>query len=183
MILKTERLVLRPWKETDAESLYKYAKDERVGPVAGWPPHKSIEESAEIIRTIFAQEGVFAVTLKDEDIAVGCIGLHRGPASNFPIGKDEGEIGYWIGVPYWGKGLIPEATREIMRYGFENLKLTTLWCGYFAGNEKSKRVQEKCGFRYHHTETDKPWPLLNDIRTEHISRITKKEWKEYLARR
>ncbi len=176
MILSTERLVLRPWRETDAESLFEYAKDDRIGPIAGWPPHQSVEESAEIIRTVFAQEGVFAVTLKEEDIAIGCIGLHRGAASNLPIGEDEGEIGYWIGVPYWGKGLIPEAMREIMRYGFEDLKLTTLWCGYFDGNAKSKRAQEKCGFRHHHTESDKPWPLLNDIRTEHVSRITKEEW-------
>ena len=46
---------------------------------------------------------------------------------------------------------IPEAVRELMRYGFENLKLNKIWCGYFDGNEKSKRVQEKCGFHYHHT--------------------------------
>ena len=44
------------------------------------------------------------------------------------------------------RGLIPEAVRELMRYGFENLKLNKIWCGYFDGNEKSKRVQEKCGF-------------------------------------
>ncbi len=178
MILETERLVLRPWRETDAEDLYKYAKDDRVGPIAGWSPHKSIEESADIIRTVFAQEGVYAVTLKGEDIAIGCIGLITGDKSNFPISEKEGEVSYWIGVPFWGKGLIPEAIREIVRHGFEDLKLTTVWCGYFDGNEKSKRAQEKCGFRHYRTETDKPYPLMNDIRTEHISRLTKEEWVE-----
>ncbi len=176
MILETERLVLRPWKEADATDLYRYAKDEQVGPVAGWPPHKSIEESAEIIRTVFAQEGVYAVTLKDDDIAIGCIGLMTGSKSNFPISESEGEISYWIGVPFWGRGLIPEAMREMIRHGFEDLKLTTLWCGYFEGNEKSKRAQEKCGFRYYSTETDRLNALMDDIRTEHISRLTKEEW-------
>ena len=45
MILHTERLILRPWTEDDAESLYEYAKDPEVGPIAGWPPHKSVGES------------------------------------------------------------------------------------------------------------------------------------------
>ena len=91
-----------------------------------------------------------------------------GQKSNIELKNDEGEIGYWIGVPYWGKGLIPEAVRKIMQHGFEELKLKVIWCGYFDGNEKSKRVQEKCGFRYHHTEKDIKWHLMNDIRTEHI---------------
>ena len=82
MILKTERLILRPWRATDAADLYRYAKDERVGPVAGWPPHKSVGESAEVIRTVFAQEGVYAVALKEDDVAIGCIGLITGDRSN-----------------------------------------------------------------------------------------------------
>ena len=176
MYLQTERLTLRPWRETDAESLYAYAKDERVGPIAGWPPHKSVAESLEVIQTVFMQEGVCAVTLKEDDRAIGCIGLLTGSKSNFPINDDEGEISYWIGVPFWGKGLIPEAMREVIRYGFEEMGLHTLWCGYFNGNEKSKRAQEKCGFRYHHTEPEKFYPLTHDRRIEHVSRLTKAEW-------
>lgn len=176
MTLETERLTLRPWKISDAESLYLYAKDERVGPPAGWPPHGSVAESEEIIRTVFSQDGVFAVTLKGQDSAIGCIGLIRGAASNFPIGDDEGEISYWIGVPFWGQGLIPEAMREIIRYGFEELNLRNLWCGYFDGNEKSRRAQEKCGFRHHHTNPEQYFPLTDDRRVEHVSRLTKEEW-------
>jgi len=52
MILETERLILRRWKETDAESLYEYAQDPEVGPIAGWPSHKNIEESLEVIKTV-----------------------------------------------------------------------------------------------------------------------------------
>ena len=176
MNLKTERMVLRPWRETDAEILYEYAKDERVGPVAGWPVHQSVEESREVIRTVFAQEGVFAVTLKEDNKAIGCIGVIRGTKSNFPIGENEGEISYWIGVPFWGQGLIPEAMREVIRYAFEDLKLVNLWSGYFDGNEKSKRAQEKCGFRHHHTCPKKYYPLTGDCRIEHVSLLTYNDW-------
>lgn len=176
MYLETERLILRPWRISDATDLYKYAKDERVGPIAGWPPHKSVEESENIIKTIFSQKGVFAVTLKDDDTAIGCIGLITGTNSNFPLPDNEGEISYWIGVPYWGQGLIPEAMRAIIRYGFEELNLTTLWCGYFDGNEKSKRAQEKCGFKHHHTCKEQYYPLTDDRRIEHVSRLTRSEW-------
>jgi len=179
MILKTERLILRPWRETDADDLYQYAKDERVGPIAGWPPHKSVEESAEVIRTVFSQKWVFAVTLKEDDIIIGCVGLIIGANSNFPISEEEGEISYWLGVPFWGKGLIPEAIQETVRYGFEDLNLINIWCGYFDGNEKSKRAQEKCGFRHHHTEENKNTPFIDELRTEHVSRITKEEWTKF----
>lgn len=175
MILKTERLVLRPWRETDAVSLYEYAKDERVGPIAGWPPHQSVEESVEIIKTVFTHDGVFAVTLKDEDVAVGCIGLIVGADSNFEISEQEGEVSYWIGVPFWGKGLIPEAVREVLRYGFEDLKLGTIWSGYFKNNMQSKLVLEKCGFYSHHTQESLQTFLENKKQTE-VSRITQQEW-------
>lgn len=174
--LETERLVLRPWRETDAADLYKYAKDDRIGPIAGWPVHKSEEESAEYIRTVFSHEGVYAVTLKGEDRAIGCIGLIIGEDSNFPITDREGEVSYWIGVPFWGQGFIPEAVQEIVRYGFEDLNLSTIWCGYFADNDKSHRAQEKCGFKYHHKETDKYFDLIDKICTEHVSCLTKADW-------
>ena len=81
-------------------------------------------------------------------------------------------------MPYWGQGLIPEAVLEMMRYGFEELGLKAVWCGYYDGNEKSRRVQEKCGFAYHHTIEGVECSLLGEIRTEHISRITKEQYEE-----
>lgn len=176
--LKTVRIVLRPWRETDAGDLYQYAKDDRVGPAAGWPPHESAEQSAEIIRTVFAQEGVYAVTLKEDDTAIGCVGLIIGSTSNFPLSKTEGEISYWIGVPFWGRGLTPEAVREMVRYGFEDLNLTALWCGYYDGNEPSKRVAEKCGFRHYHTEAPRLCELIGQVRVQHVSRLTREEYAE-----
>lgn len=94
-----------------------------------------------------------------------------GNASNLEIPETEGEIGYWIGVPFWGQGLIPAAVREMLRYGFEELKLQKIWCAYFDGNIKSKRVQEKCGFIYHHTNENVYWKLTDEVRTEHVSCI------------
>lgn len=177
MTLETERLILRPWTFDDAESLYKYACDDRVGPIAGWYPHKSVDESRQIINDVLSAAGIFAGVLKETNEPVGSIGLMIGENSNLNLKENEAEIGYWIGVPYWGQGLIPEATKEIIRYAFEELNIEALWCGYFDGNEKSKRCQEKCGFKYHHTNKDIHWELMNDIRTEHITRLTKEEWR------
>lgn len=169
MELKTERLIMRPWKESDAENLYEYAKDPNVGPIAGWPVHTSVENSREIIRDVLSAEETYAVCLKEDGKAIGSIGLMVGAASNLNIPDTEGEIGYWIGVPFWGRGLIPKAVNELLRHGFEDLKLDKIWCGYFEGNTKSKRVQEKCGFVYHHTNKDIEWKLMGDVRTEHIT--------------
>lgn len=177
MIFETERLRLRPWKETDAQTLYEYAKDARVGPVAGWPVHTSAQESRAIIRDVLSVPETYAVCLKEDDRAIGCVGLMIGDRSNIGLPETEGEIGYWIGVPFWGRGLIPEAVREIIRHAFADLGLEALWCGYFDGNEKSRRVQEKCGFTYHHTNKDIPWERMGDIRTEHITRLTRSEWE------
>ncbi len=177
MIIETERLILRPWELTDAEALYRYARDPEVGPIAGWPPHISVGYSREIIRLTLSSPETYAVVPRDAGGPVGSIGLMPGQRSNIPIGDDEAEIGYWIGVPYWGQGLIPEAVEALCRRGFEDLDFKALWCGHFRGNEKSHRVWEKCGFTYHHTEENIFWPMMGDIRTEIIARLGRDEWE------
>lgn len=174
MELYTKRLILRPWDQVDAEDLYQYAKNPAVGPVAGWPVHTSVENSLEIIKTVLSADKTFAICLKKDRKAIGSIGLMIGKASNLELSDQEAEIGYWIGEPFWGQGLVPEACLELIRHAFEDLDLKRLWCGYFDGNEKSKRVQEKCGFVYHHTNKDVAWELTNDIRTEHITCLQNK---------
>ena len=118
--------------------------------------------------------------LKETGEAVGSIGImtERSEIHSAKMADNECEIGYWIGEPYWGQGLIPEAVNELLRYTFENLRQTTVWCGYYDGNEKSKRAQEKCRFIYSHTEENKPVPLLNEVRTEHFTKITLEDWKK-----
>ncbi len=176
MEFTTERLYLRPWRDEDAEILYQYARDPAVGPIAGWPPHTSVENSLEIIRNVLSKPETYAVCLKEDDRPVGCVGLTVGKASNLDLPETEGEIGYWIGVPFWGQGLIPEAVRALIPHAFEDLGLEKLWCGYFDGNFKSKRAQEKCGFVYHHTNENIEWKLMGDIRTEHVPCLTREDW-------
>ena len=95
--LETSRLILRPWHETDAEALYKYAKDPAIGPIAGWPPHTSVENSLEIIRTVFAAPETYAVMLKKTGEPVGSAGIMFGDGMHSAaIKNDEAEIGYWI---------------------------------------------------------------------------------------
>lgn len=181
-IFETERLILRPWvAKEDAESLYQYAKDPAVGPIAGWPVHTSVENSRDIINQVLSDTETYAVCLKENNVAIGSIGLIRPAQSHTKANADELEIGYWIGVPFWGQGLIPEAVRVLQEHAFCNLGCSALWCGYYDGNEKSKRCQEKCGFTYHHTEENKPCVLMGDVRTEHFTRITKKEWEKLLG--
>jgi len=177
MILYTERLILRPWEDSDAESLYEYARDDRVGPIAGWPVHTSVENSREIIRTVLSVPETYAVCLKEDNKAIGSVGLKTGKKSILDLPDAEGEIGYWIGVPFWGQGLIPEAVREIIRHAFEDLGFETLWCGYFDGNEKSRHAQEKCGFTYQWTTEGLEVKQMNEIRTGHVNMLSKEEWE------
>ena len=176
-MLETKRLILRPWQESDAESLYKYAKDPAIGPPAGWPPHTGVENSLEIIRHVFSAPETYAVCLKD-GAAIGSIGLKTGENTDLTDRADECELGYWIGKPFWGQGLIPEAAAELLRYAFEDLGMRAVWCGYYDGNEKSHRVQEKLGFSYHHTTEKVDVPLLGEKRTGHTSLLTKADWEQ-----
>ena len=144
--METERIILRPWRDSDAKSLYKYASDPEVGPRAGWPPHKSEEESLEVIHTVFAGEGMWAVVLKETGEAVGCVGYLPSSASNMKIADDECEVGYWIARPYWGRGICSEALRLVVEHCFVDKGFNVLWGTFFPSNPASGRVMEKCGF-------------------------------------
>lgn len=173
MVLETERLVLREWQEEDAEDLYNLAKDPEIGPPAGWPPHTSIENSIEIIKSVLSAPETYAVCLKENGKLVGSIGLHR---NDLAERDDEYELGYWIGKEYWGQGLIPEAARELIRHAFEDLLMERIWCGYYDGNIKSRRVQDKLGFIYHHTTEGIEVYLLGEIRTGHAMLLSREQW-------
>ena len=172
--LETSRLILRPWCDSDAQALYRWARDPEVGPFAGWAPHTSVENSREIIRTVLSEEGTFAVLLKGGDGGpIGSVGVFP---TAIPVGKGEPEIGYWIAHPYWGQGLVPEAVEELLRWQFQEMGVQRVWCAHSPENEKSRRVQEKCGFRFHHTEWDVHWAATDEIKTEHYSILTRAEW-------
>lgn len=148
MRLETERLLLRPWKGSDAAALYELASDPDIGPRCGWKPHESEAESAEIIRTVFAAPEIYAVILRKSGAIIGCAGLH--PLEGQP--SDSPELGYWLGKPYWGCGFMPEAARKLIRRAFEDLRCNAVWCSHYEANLQSRRVIEKCGFRYRMTK-------------------------------
>ncbi len=176
-MMETERLILRRWTDADADSLFEYAKNPAVGPIAGWPPHKSIEESKEVIRNVFNGAECYAICEKDNNAAIGAIELMLNGHTDMTERDDECELGYWIGQPFWGRGYVPEAAEMLLRRAFQELGMTTVWCGYYDGNQKSKRVQEKLGFVFHHTCNEVPVPLLNEVRIGHTSVLTKKQWE------
>lgn len=176
-MLKTKRLILRPWQETDAENLYEYAKDPDIGLPAGWPPHTDVENSREIIRNVLSAPETYAVCLKDGR-AIGSVGLKLKGSTDMTDREDECELGYWLGKPFWGQGIIPEAAEEVLRHAFEDLGMRAVWCGYYEGNEKSRRVQEKLGFVYRYTTDGLELPLLNEVRRGHTQLMTKQHWEE-----
>jgi ribosomal-protein-alanine N-acetyltransferase len=178
MRLETDRLILRPFSEQDAADTFAYCKDPRVGPPAGWPPHKSLEETLEIIRTVFSQPHVFAVVERESGRVIGSVGFVGRHRTELP-GPDE-EVGYALSPEFWGRGLMPEAVREILRYGFEQLELETIWCGCYEWNQKSRRVAEKCGFQYR--LSDSCWvEAVGEMCTELHYAITREMWEERQA--
>ena len=144
--MKTERIILRPWLDSDAETLNKYASDPDVGPRAGWPPHQSVEESLELIRTIFNNDRTWAIELKETGEAIGCIGYYVCGESNIKIAANDVEVGYWVARPYWNQGICSEALRLLIDYCFNEKKFHAIWSDFFVDNPASGHVMEKCGF-------------------------------------
>lgn len=170
MIIETERLILRPWREDDAEDLYKYASDERVGPPAGWPPHKSVEDSLNVLRNVLMNDVTWAICEKGSDEPIGSIGI-------FPTGaevENGWEIGYWLAVPYWGREYVPEAVKRLIAFCFEEKNAASVWCSHADFNAKSRRVIEKCGFTY---RMEKPWTSsMGDVRNSLYYSINREDY-------
>ena len=146
MIMETDRILLRHWQESDADVLYEYAKKPEVGERAGWSPHNSREESLEIIRTVFNNPTTWAIVLKETGKVVGAMGY--GPSCECSLPSREGEptVGYWVGKPYWGKGICTEALRLMIDHIRQTTTIPSLISGHFTDNPASGRVMEKCGF-------------------------------------
>ena len=77
---------------------------------------------------------------------------------------------------HFGRRSVLHFVFALLRHAFEDLKLERIWCAYYDGNEKSKRVQEKLGFRYQWTTEDAPVPLMGETRIGHVNLLTKEEW-------
>lgn len=176
MNFETERLILRPLTTEDALAIYELAKDPEVGPSAGWPAHKNADQSRQIIQTVLNGPACFGMILKETGKLVGVIELMLYGSNERVKKEDESELGFWLGKEYWGNGYVKEASDCLLKYGFEDLKLNKIWCGYYAENVKSKRVQEKIGFHYVKTEKDVYLSLLDETRDEIMNVITAEEY-------
>jgi len=145
--INTNRLTLRRWRENDAEALYKYASDGRVSEMALWPRHTSVDMSREVIKDFFQPNPfTLAMVLKETNEPIGCIGLVPAGAEHYKPFANEREVGYWIGFPYWGKGLTSEALKSMIEFCRNNIRLDSLLITTDAANKASQRVAEKCGF-------------------------------------
>ncbi len=146
--LKTERLVLRPWRQSDLEDFYEYASEDGVGQMAGWMPHKSLDESRTILDMFIREKKTFALVYGGK--AVGSLGIENYNERYFPELSDlrGREIGYVISRAHWGKGLMPEAVKAVIDYLFNVVRLDFILVGHFEWNRQSARVIEKCGFQY-----------------------------------
>ena len=165
--IETDRLILRAWRESDLADFYEYASVDGVGQRCGWLPHKSIEESKAILGIFMKEKKTFALELKESGKVIGSIGLEERDADlGIPDELLGREIGYVLNKDYWGRGLMPEAVKAVIDYCFLELNFDWLTCGHFVWNDQSRRVVEKCGFRYiqdviHHTRfgTEEPTKL------------------------
>lgn len=175
-LIQTQRFLLRPWRESDAEALYRYASDPDVGYPAGWPAHTSVENSRDIIRSVFSAPECFAICRKEDDHPIGAISLKLYPSTDMTERPDECELGYWLGKPFWGQGIMPEVGRVILTHAFQRLGMSTVWCGHYEGNTKSRRVMEKLGFCYIGKSEGLEVPLLGETRTGHLLRLTREDW-------
>ena len=147
--IETERLILRPWRESDLKDFYDYAKVDGVGQMAGWLPHKDMEESRRILNMFIDEKKTLALELKENGIVIGSIGLETRDADlDIPENLMGREIGYVLNKDYWGRGLMPEAVKSVISYCFTELGFDWLTCGHFVWNDQSHRVVEKSGFRY-----------------------------------
>ena len=142
-VLATARLQLRPLQSEDASTIATLANDRRIAENTARIPHPYTLADAEgFLRYIEESETetAFAITLAD-DALIGICGLRMKP-------RQAPEIGYWLGVPYWGHGYATEAARALIDHAFEDLGLERLEAGARVSNPASRRVLEKCGFQW-----------------------------------
>lgn len=149
VILKTERLILRPWKLSDLGDFYEYASVDGVGQMAGWLPHENKEVSLGILNHFMEGRKTFALELNGK--VIGSLGIEKYKEADVPEFDSLAcrEIGFVLAKEYWGQGLMPEAVQEVLRWLFEDIGLDLIFCSHFLRNRQSARVQEKCGFRFY----------------------------------
>jgi len=145
--LETPRLILRQWTRDDASDLFEYAKSSVVGPMAGWKPHESVDESVKIIDSFIIQDETWAIYHRKDGKVIGSVGIH--PDRKRSVDKSvTAMLGYVLAENYWGQGIIYEACREVLRFAFEEMSLEIISLFHYPFNNQSRRIAEKLGFKY-----------------------------------
>lgn len=143
---ETDRLILRHIVETDVEDIFEYCKTPNVGPNAGWELHKTLDDSKVILKEVFLnQPNIFGMVLKETQKMIGTIGLIDDPRRQNP---NVLMLAYAMSETYWGKGLMTEAALAVIKHGFDELPIDIITCSCYTTNSRSRRLIEKCGFRY-----------------------------------
>ncbi|MGN1398691.1 MAG: GNAT family N-acetyltransferase [Erysipelotrichaceae bacterium] len=148
VVLTTERLTLRSWQPDDLNDFYNYAKVDGVGQMAGWNPHKNIEESQTILNHFIEGKHTFALVYQSK--AIGSLGIeeyNEETFSEFALLQAR-EIGYVLAKDYWGQALMVEAVKAVIDYLFNEVDLDAIFVGHFVRNHQSQRVIEKAGFQF-----------------------------------
>lgn len=148
VVLKTQRLTLRPWQEGDLADFYEYARVDGVGQMAGWLPHESMEVSKAILTHFIEGKKTFAIEYRGK--VIGSLGIEAYNEANFPeLDALQGRaIGYVLSKDYWGQGIMPEAVKAVIAYLFEAVGLDFVLISHFRWNRQSARVIEKCGLKF-----------------------------------
>lgn len=147
--IETERLIIRPWYQSDLEDFFAYASVEGVGEMAGWAHHENREKTQDILNSFIDHKKTFALELKETGQVIGSLGIEGFQEEDFLSSALQGrEIGYVLSKEHWGKELMPEAVRAVVKYCFDILGYDFLLCAHFVRNHQSRRVIEKSGFRF-----------------------------------
>lgn len=146
--LDTPRLTLRRICIDDYLDMYDYSHREEVTRYLLWSPHPNEEYTHRYIEQLQTQYRIgefydWAVVCKENGKMIGTCGF-----TSFDLNHNRAEIGYVLNPDYWGRGIIPEAVCEVMRFGFCELRLNRIEAHYIFGNDRSRRVMEKCGMKF-----------------------------------
>lgn len=147
--IETERLILREFTYDDLDDFFEYASVLGTGEAAGWPHHENKDVSLGILKHFIENKKTFAIVYKENNKVIGSLGVEfyqmEDKLTEFFDYKGR-EIGYVLSQAYWGQGLMPEAVKAVINYLFNELDYDFLLCGFYFKNNRSRRVQEKCGF-------------------------------------
>lgn len=174
LTLRTERLLLRPWRPGDLDDLFAITSQAAVMRNLGQLPHADREEARSMLDRFMAGRNKLALEYGGR--AVGSLGIERYAEHAYPKLCDLScrELSFMLSPSCWGLGLMTEAVREILRWLFEEKRLDAVLCGHFVSNARSARVQEKCGFtHFAYRKYTTKWGTEED---DELNVLTREEW-------